>query len=106
MAHARRIAVVGQVGVSGWCLRLVSQVGVSGWCLRLVSQVGVSGWCLRLVSQVGVSTWCLYLVSLLGVSVINDGHTQRHTTSLTPKKFLTRASTTIVIIDHHTITQR
>src|SRR5205085_568308 len=77
-----------------------------GWVLRLVSQVGVSGWCLRLVSQVGVSGWCLRLVSLLGVSVINDGHTQRHTTSLTPKKISHRASTTIVIIDHHTITQR
>src|SRR5215213_7341732 len=80
--------LVSQVGVSGWCLRLVSQVGVSGWCLRLVSQVGVSGWCLRLVSQVGVQ---------VGVSVINDGHTQRHTTSLTPKKI----SHTSINYDRH-----
>src|SRR5215208_6530391 len=91
MAHSGRTAGGGQVGVSGWCLRLVSQVGVSGWCLRLVSQVGVSGFCLRLVSQVGVSGWCLRLVSL---SSTMDTHndTQHHSHQ---KKFLTTSSTTI-----------
>src|SRR5215208_3137226 len=102
MAHSGRTAGGGQVGVSGWCLRLVSHVGVSGWCLRLVSQVGVSGWCLRLVSQVGVSGWCLRLVSL---SSTMDTHTTYNITH-TKKNFSRRhqlRSPSSITNDHSTM---